>query len=109
MGQPIIAPQSVSPRDDFSLRPPNQWGMHTKSSSLNAGLRRQHREPLEGIKILLSTVRLPRVIERVYTNEYVMSTQRLNPTEGQRQQHGVPRGDIRGRNSVSIRRLVLFD
>ena len=64
----------------------------------DAGARRQRREPLERLEVLRPAVRVAGVVERVDAEDDGLGADHFRPAERQRQEDGVARRHVRGRN-----------
>ena len=74
---------------------------------MHAARRRQRRQLLERGDELGTAVRIPGVVERVHADDDVVGAEDFGPAKRQREEHGVPRGDVGRGDVVRIDRPVL--
>src|SRR5439155_2342794 len=107
-GQTVIEPERHTSPDDVGFSEGDERRMDAKGRAFDAGASGHGREPLEGRNEFRPAVRVPRIIERVHTDDDIAGAEDLGPTERKREEDGVPRRHVRrwnlGSREIAIAR-----
>jgi large-conductance mechanosensitive channel len=95
--------QALAQADDLPLRHPQQRGAHLhRSTRLHPVLRRKPGQSLEGREVGGPTIWIPGVVDRVCPEDDPPELMALRVSQRDREEYGVPRGYVGGRNSPRL-------
>ncbi len=99
MGQAKIQPQLRPQPHNIRLAERNQRSMNLHPRTpLDAALSSQIRHVLESVNKLRPAIRIPRIIQRIHTNEDIGSLQYLRPSQRIRKKNRISRRNVSNRN-----------